>query len=178
MPGKPEPGASLQAIITSPNFYPTFGIKLIAGRLPDDAHRADDARNADDAARKVPNVVINRKGAEVLGFDSPEAAIGKTVGGPIPVRLSVCGECRFFSPRDRQSDHVLLSFALLDDPAHTTLRVEGDPRETIAALRSIWRQTAPQVPFEAQTANQNMEEYYKADDRATRLFGIGAGLAV
>jgi putative ABC transport system permease protein len=60
----------------------------------------------------------------------------------------------------------------------TTLRVEGDPRETIAALRGIWRQTAPQVPFDAKTANQNMEEYYKADDRATRLFGIGTGLAV
>jgi putative ABC transport system permease protein len=48
----------------------------------------------------------------------------------------------------------------------------------IAKLRTIWRQIAPDVPFEARTASQNMEDYYQADDRATRLFGIGAGLAV
>lgn len=179
VPGKPEPGASLQAIITSPNFYPTFGIKLIAGRLPDDAHRADDARNADDAARKVPNVVINRKGAEVLGFDSPEAAIGKTVGRSNPrTIIGVVENARFFSPRDPVNPTMYYYHSRFSTIPRTTLRVEGDPRETIAALRSIWRQTAPQVPFEAQTANQNMEEYYKADDRATRLFGIGAGLAV
>ncbi|KTW01927.1 ABC transporter permease [Sphingomonas sanguinis] len=179
VPGKPEPGASLQAIITSPNFYPTFGIKLIAGRLPDDAHRADDARNADDAARKVPNVVINRKGGEVLGFDSPEAAIGKTVGRSNPrTIIGVVENARFFSPRDPVNPTMYYYHSRFSTIPRTTLRVEGDPRETIAALRSIWRQTAPQVPFEAQTANQNMEEYYKADDRATRLFGIGAGLAV
>ncbi|MBB4611094.1 ABC transporter permease [Sphingomonas yabuuchiae] len=177
--GKPEPGPSLQAIITSPNFYPTFGIKLIAGRLPDDSHRADDARNADDAARKIPNVVVNRKGAEALGFDSPEAAIGKTVGRSNPrTIIGVVENARFFSPRDPVNPTMYYYHSRFSTIPRTTLRVEGDPRETIAALRGIWRQIAPQVPFEAQTANQNMEEYYKADDRATRLFGIGAGLAV
>ncbi|WP_294310940.1 ABC transporter permease [uncultured Sphingomonas sp.] len=179
VPGKPEPGPSLQAIITSPNFFPTFGIKLIAGRLPDDAHRADDARNADDATRVVPNVVVNRKGAEALGFDSPEAAIGKTVGRANPrTIIGVVENARFFSPRDPVNPTMYYYHSRFSTIPRTTLRVEGDPRETIAALRGIWRQTAPQVPFDAKTANQNMEEYYKADDRATRLFGIGAGLAV
>ncbi|WP_375243408.1 ABC transporter permease [Sphingomonas parapaucimobilis] len=179
VPGKPEPGASLQAIIVSPNFFPTFGIKLLAGRLPDDAHRADDARNADDATRTVPNVVINRKGAEALGFDSPEAAIGKTVGRNNPrTIIGVVENARFFSPRDPVNPTMYYYHSRFSTIPRTTLRVEGDPRETITALRGIWRQIAPQVPFEAKTASQNMEEYYKADDRTTRLFGIGAGLAV
>jgi putative ABC transport system permease protein len=179
VPGKPEPGASLQAIIVSPNFFPTFGIKLLAGRLPDDAHRVDDARNADDATRTVPNVVINRKGAEALGFDSPEAAIGKTVGRTNPrTIIGVVENARFFSPRDPVNPTMYYYHSRFSTIPRTTLRVEGDPRETITALRGIWRQIAPQVPFEAKTASQNMEEYYKADDRTTRLFGIGAGLAV
>jgi len=179
VPGKPEPGASLQAIIVSPNFFPTFGIKLLAGRLPDDAHRVDDARNADDATRTVPNVVINRKGAEALGFDSPEAAIGKTVGRNNPrTIIGVVENARFFSPRDPVNPTMYYYHSRFSTIPRTTLRVEGDPRETITALRGIWRQIAPQVPFEAKTASQNMEEYYKADDRTTRLFGIGAGLAV
>jgi putative ABC transport system permease protein len=179
VPGKPEPGASLQAIIVSPNFFPTFGIKLLAGRLPDDAHRVDDARNADDATRTVPNVVINRKGAEALGFDSPEAAISKTVGRTNPrTIIGVVENARFFSPRDPVNPTMYYYHSRFSTIPRTTLRVEGDPRETITALRGIWRQIAPQVPFEAKTASQNMEEYYKADDRTTRLFGIGAGLAV
>ncbi|WP_433911011.1 FtsX-like permease family protein [Sphingomonas yabuuchiae] len=179
VPGKPEPGPSLQAIIVSENFFPTFGLKLIAGRLPDNAHRADDSRNATNPPPNVMNVVINREGVKALGFDSPEAAIGKTVGRDNPrTIIGVVENARFFSPREFINPTMYYYQSRSSTIPRTTLRVEGDPRETIAALRGIWRQIAPQVPFEAKTANQNMEEYYKADDRATRLFGIGAALAV
>lgn len=36
----------------------------------------------------------------------------------------------------------------------------------------------PQVPFDAQTADERLTEFYEDDERATRLFAIGAGLAV
>ena len=179
VPGKPEPGPSLQAIIVSSNFFPTFGLKLIAGRLPDDAHRADDSRNATGPGPNVINVVINREGVRALGFSSPEAALGKTVGRTNPrMIIGVVENARFFSPRDPVNPTMYYYQSRFSTIPRTTLRVEGDPRETIAALRAIWRQIAPQVPFEAKTANQNMDEYYKVDDRTTRLFGIGAGLAV
>jgi putative ABC transport system permease protein len=46
------------------------------------------------------------------------------------------------------------------------------------AVRAIWQRTVPQVPFEAETAETQLTKFYEADDRATRLFAIGAGLAV
>jgi putative ABC transport system permease protein len=178
-PGKPEPGPSLQAILVSSNFFPTFGLKLIAGRLPDDAHRADDARNANDSAPNVMNVVLNRKGVEALGFGSPEAALGKTVGRGNPrTIIGVVENARFFSPRDPVNPTMYYYQSRFTTIPRTTLRIDGDPQAMIAKLRTIWRQIAPDVPFEARTASQNMEDYYQADDRATRLFGIGAGLAV
>ncbi|WP_430637577.1 ABC transporter permease [Sphingomonas hankookensis] len=36
----------------------------------------------------------------------------------------------------------------------------------------------PQVPYDGETADDRLADFYKADDRATRLFAIGAGLAV
>jgi len=178
-PGKPEPGPSLQAILVSSNFFPTFGLKLIAGRLPDDAHRADDTRNANDSAPNVMNVVLNRKGVEALGFGSPEAALGKTVGRGNPrTIIGVVENARFFSPRDPVNPTMYYYQSRFTTIPRTTLRIDGDPQAMIAKLRTIWRQIAPDVPFEARTASQNMEDYYQADDRATRLFGIGAGLAV
>lgn len=179
VPGKPEPGPSLQAILVSSNFFPTFGLKLIAGRLPDDAHRADDTRNANDPAPNVMNVVLNRKGVEALGFGSPEAALGKTVGRGNPrTIIGVVENARFFSPRDPVNPTMYYYQSRFTTIPRTTLRIDGDPQAMIAKLRTIWRQIAPDVPFEARTASQNMEDYYQADDRATRLFGIGAGLAV
>lgn len=179
VPGKPEPGPSLQAILVSSNFFPTFGLKLIAGRLPDDAHRADDTRNANDSAPNVMNVVLNRKGVEALGFGSPEAALGKTVGRGNPrTIIGVVENARFFSPRDPVNPTMYYYQSRFTTIPRTTLRIDGDPQAMIAKLRTIWRQIAPDVPFEARTASQNMEDYYQADDRATRLFGIGAGLAV
>jgi len=179
VPGKPEPGPSLQAILVSSNFFPTFGLKLIAGRLPDDAHRADDARNGNDTKGRPTNVWINRQAVQVLGFDSPEAALGKTVGRTNPRTIvGVVENARFFSPRDPVNPTMYYYQSRFTTIPRTTLWIDGDPSAMIAKLRTIWRQIAPEVPFEARTASQNMEDYYQADDRATRLFGIGAGLAV
>jgi putative ABC transport system permease protein len=58
------------------------------------------------------------------------------------------------------------------------VRFDGDPRGMTEALRGVWRRIAPEVPFKAVTADQNLETYYKSDDQASRLFAIGAGLAV
>ena len=58
------------------------------------------------------------------------------------------------------------------------MRVTGDPRTALKSLEGLWQRMVPQVPFNAQTADQRLTDFYEADDRATRLFGIGAGLAV
>ncbi|MBZ6382245.1 ABC transporter permease [Sphingomonas sanguinis] len=186
VPGKPEPGPSLQAIIIGPNFFPTFGIKMIAGRLPDNAHRADDTRYTDQTGSdgrpiQIPNVIINRRGVEDLGFRSPQEAIGKIVGKPnVNARMivGVVENARFFSPREAVNGTMYYYRSEYSRNPRTTFQIDGDPQAIIATLRSLWAQIAPQVPFEAYTVGQSLEDYYKADDRATRLFGIGAGLAV
>jgi putative ABC transport system permease protein len=58
------------------------------------------------------------------------------------------------------------------------LRFTGDAKPLLEAARTVWRQDAPEVPFDAKTANQNLETYYQHDDHTARLFTIGAVLAV
>lgn len=48
----------------------------------------------------------------------------------------------------------------------------------LSAIRGVWQRMAPQVPFDGDTAETRLATFYEADDRATRLFAIGAGLAV
>ena len=42
----------------------------------------------------------------------------------------------------------------------------------------VAQRMAPQVPFGGKSADDRLDDFYKADEQATRLFAIGAGLAV
>lgn len=180
LPGVAGPGPSLRWVIVGPDFFDTYGARLLAGRLFDAAHGAD---NAQGRPAKAPiNIVVNRRALSALGFASPTEAVGKTVGGSRPrTIIGVVEDLRFASPREPTGPTYYIHYR---DPAGgfgtnvISVRYTGDPRAMLDAIRSQWQRIVPQVPFNAQTADRRLFEFYEADDRAARLFGIGAGLAV
>ncbi|QDK35036.1 ABC transporter permease [Sphingomonas sp. IC081] len=179
LPGVAGDGPSLRWIITGPDFFKVYGARVLAGRVFDAAHRDDDAL-ARDMASGI-NIVINRQAVSTLGFRSPQEAIGKTVGGKRPrTIIGVVEDMRFFSPRQPNSATYYVYYSQPEKAftAVVSIRYTGDPRVTMDALRTIWQRSVPQVPFEAATADTQLTKFYEADDRATRLFAIGAGLAV
>lgn len=178
IPGQAGDGPSLQWYFVGPGFFDTMGIRLLAGRSFDNAHQLDDF--TDKGWKEAVNVVVNRRGAETLGFSNPADAIGKTVGGAESPRtiVGVVENARFFSSRDPINATLYYYTPRQTQSWPITLRYEGDTEATLRAVEGAWRRVAPNVPFDAKTASQNMEAYFEADDRATRLFAIGAGLAV
>lgn len=179
LPGVAGPGPSLKWELVSPRFFETHGTRLLAGRWFDDAHGADDIAGRDQA--KGMNIVINRRALPTLRFASPEEAIGKTIGGERPrTIIGVVDDMRFDTPRKALPPTYYLYYRLpekIGTPV-TTIRTTGDPRPAMQAVQALWQRMMPQVPFNAKTADERLADFYEADDRATRLFGIGAGLAV
>ncbi|WP_271299736.1 ABC transporter permease [Sphingomonas sp. CV7422] len=180
LPGVAGSGPSLNWVDVGPGFFDTYGITPVAGRLFDDAHAADN--RAKQNLGVGVNILISRKAVTTLGFRSPQEAIGKTVGGDRPRTIvGVVPDIRFVSPHDPIAatyyyytpDPLDLSYVTV-----TSLRFTGDPRAMLAQVRQVWQRMAPQVPFGGKTADERLARFYAADDRATRLFGIGAGLAV
>ncbi|MDQ1231362.1 ABC transporter permease [Sphingomonas sp. SORGH_AS_0879] len=180
LPGVPGDGPSLRRIGTGPDFFKTYGTRLIAGRFFDDQHRGDDVLQS--AKGQPNNIIINRRALSTLRFTTPEDAVGKTVGGDRPrTIIGVVDDMRFFSPRAPNDATYYTYYGKPEDNlggSAATIRFQGDPRAMTAAVRHLWQQMVPNVPFDAATAEKKLEEFYEADDRATRLFGIGAGLAV
>ncbi len=179
LPGVAGPGPSLRWVIAGPNFFDAYRPRLLAGRLFDDAHGADDAGTQDLV--KGINIVINRRAVSTLRFRSPQDAIGKTVGGERPrTVIGVIDDLRFASPRTPNAATYYLYYrdmAKIDGPV-ASVRFTGDPRAMRATIGTLWRRMVPNVPFDGETADQRLAKFYKADDQATRLFGIGAALAV
>ncbi|MFZ5795052.1 MAG: ABC transporter permease, partial [Pseudomonadota bacterium] len=59
------------------------------------------------------------------------------------------------------------------------VRYSGDPKAMTAALETAWKRVAPGVPFRARSVEDNLfARYYKADAQRSRLFTIGAVLAI
>lgn len=178
MPGRPAPGLSVLAIATGPEFFKTYGPRLLAGRLFDDAHGSDDSSDW----RKWPqgrNIVINARAVTALGFRSPDEAIGKTVGGSMPrTIIGVIDQLRFFSPRAPDEASYYIYYRDLPPTPVAAIRFSGDRQAMLDAVRATWRRLAPEIPLLVETADQRLAPFYEADDHAARLFSIGAGLAV
>ncbi|WP_420607098.1 FtsX-like permease family protein [Novosphingopyxis sp.] len=180
LPGVSGSGPSLIWEIVGPHFFDVYGTSLVAGRLFDDTRPADNSMGGSTGTEI--NIVINRKAVGTLGFTSPQAAIGKTVGGDRPrTIIGVVGDMGFSGPRD-PIEATYYRYAAdpapLDSAIVASIRFTGDPRAVMAEIETIWQRMVPQVPFNAQTADQRLTKFYEDDDRATRLFAIGAGLAV
>jgi len=178
IPGKAGEGPSLRMINVGPDFFKAYAPRVLAGRLFDDAHGTDDS--ADWQKRHASrNIVINSKAAHVLGFQSPKEAVGKTVGGGTPMTIiGVIDQLRFFSPRQPDDPTYYVYYREPKYNLVASIRFIGDPRLMLDRVRATWHQLVPTVPFQGDTADQRLTKFYEDDDRATRLFGIGAGLAV
>lgn len=184
IPGVAEDGPSIRFFETTPGFFKVIGARVLAGRVFDLSHPADVNQNLTELngdGNKPLSIVINRTAMIAFRFPSPQAAIGKTVGGgrgPLRTIIGVVEDMRFGDPRTPIPPMMYDFQARNPDRGIAILRFSGDPQSVMDAARSIWRQEAPEVPFEAKTATQSIEEFYKQDDHAAHLFTIGAVLAI
>jgi len=182
LPGRTGWGAALgptmMAINVGPDFFRAYAPRLLAGRFFDDAHGADDSTEWWKGNRGR-NIVINKRAVAALGFRSPAEAVGKIVGGSMPrTIIGVIDDLRFFTPRLPAGPIYYQYMRDVPPSPVATIRFTGDPRPMLEQVRATWHRLAADVPLRADTADRKLEEFYKSDDRATRLFAIGAALAI
>ncbi|MEG8025467.1 FtsX-like permease family protein [Sphingomonas aurantiaca] len=181
-PGGSSVKTSVMDVDTGRDYFRVYGARLIAGRLFDTAHADDRALlTLEQRKRTGPNIVINRKAATALGFASPAAALGQTIndGSRPSTIIGVVDDVRFRSPRD-PVDPVAYSYNSIDILSpYAAVRYAGDPKAMATAMEAAWKRVVPGVPFDARSVEDNLfRRYYKADAQRSRLFTIGAVLAI
>jgi putative ABC transport system permease protein len=194
-PGQAGDGPSMNVVTAAPDFFQTYGAHLLAGRLPDLAYGADypvvlprgrDAAKATQAHQPAPNVVLNARAVQALGFKSPADAIGKVVregsgdGAFTPLTvIGVVSDIRMRSPRRPVPPTLYYGKSGDIHNVVAVVRYTGADSHTLIDLMAAdWRRIAPTAPFSAKTIDQSLGRYYAKDDHQGRLFIIGALLAV
>ncbi|PTS86271.1 transporter, partial [Sphingomonas sp. HMWF008] len=185
-PGTTQRRPTLSQVRVGQDFFATYSARMLAGRALNARFGMDDLAEATGAAPATAarNTVINRSAAALLGFKSPEAAVGKAIemdvaGGRRPLTIAgVIEDMRFESLRGPVSPTLYLYQSTAITNPVASLRFTGGDADVTAAVAQLWRSMVPQIPFEAVTAERSLAALYASDDQRSRLFLAGAVVAV
>ena len=154
------------------DFLSVYGIKLIAGRnfKPTD----HDPRGANLRA-----MMINRSAAKLLGFKSPEDAIGKTIlrGKRKWDVVGVVEDYHQKSLRYPMEPMIFMPFYGTNNQISIKL-TPGDLPGTIAQIKNKYEAFFPGNLFDYNFLDETFNRQYENDQLFGKAFGIFAGLAI
>ena len=150
----------------TPDWFKVYGIRLLAGRLSAD-HAAEVAER---------NVVLDRSAALALGFASPEAAIGQTLGtrpdnqGRSSVTVAaVIDDLRFEGTRSAHVPNLLWPWQ--DVPGGAISVHSRDPAATRRHLVDLLNQALPDDETPVLSVREQQARKVENDIRLGRLIG-------
>jgi putative ABC transport system permease protein len=171
----PEIGAnvSMARFTADANFPSVFGLTYVAGGLPASSPEAANGR-----------VLLNASAVAALGWTAEEA-VGRTVPGAHGDGGRVAGvveDFHFTSMRSRIQPAIIL---IRDNPADTmnpvflTLAITStDPDAVLDAVRGVWSEVLPSIPFEYLFLDRAFADLHREDERRATLLVIAAGTAL
>lgn len=185
-PGLRGEHLSLNVTTTGTGFFSTYGARIAAGRDFIQNFGMDDLyANPTAPADRAANAILNMAALQTLGFSAPEQALGQRLDLDTPTgrqQLSVIGvvnNIRFHSPRGPVPGTVyLFKSREISNPVAAIRFSESASGAREAQLHQLWRALAPEVPFQAITAEDNLAEYYAVDVQRSRVFTAATFVAV
>ena len=159
----------VQGFQASVDFVETMGIELLAGRTHRGAFRND---------AETENIVINEAALRVLGWESPEEAIGRQVRFASGVTQTVVGVVRDFHFRTmHQEIEPLVLFH--GTGLHLVVRIRPeDIRSTLGFIEGAWSEFFPDYPFAFTFLDDDIDRLYRNEARIGYFFGVFALVAL
>ncbi|MEO3408470.1 ABC transporter permease [Mucilaginibacter sp. CAU 1740] len=163
--------ADIKCINTDYGFIPTYGIKLAAGR-----------NFSRDFATDSNNFVINTTTVKVLGWKTPESAIGRDMsyGSRKGKVIGVVNDFHFESLHQNIVP-LLMEMPPFDNNNYGKVSIKISGSNTNAALATIeqtWKKYQPETPFRYTFLDERFQRLYNAEQQQSHLFTIFSCLAI
>ncbi|MGZ5202050.1 MAG: ABC transporter permease [Telluria sp.] len=145
------------------NFFKVYGVRPRFGRLFDPSLD----RSGGD------NIVLNARAAEVLGFGSPEAAVGQMLDGRGRI-VGIAPDLRFQTLKHQPGP---VMFNVKEDLNVFTVRVTGDMPAAREAIEAAWVRHFPNDPPDIESAASIYAQNYDEDLRLAKILGLASIVA-
>jgi hypothetical protein len=157
----------------SPNFFELHGIAPLAGRL---------FNSGDKGSESTSPLVLNEESARLLGFASPELAIGQRLrvrGMRMNMEdheiVGVAPKVRFNSLRESPPPVV---YMISNYGATLIARARGSIADAEQAMHDLWPRYLPNALLQARHAGDVFAESYADDARLVRLLALSTLIAM
>jgi putative ABC transport system permease protein len=180
--GRQDPSRKeVTLIFGDDRFCKMYGFELLAGRF---LEASDTNYIAKSVAEKdqIMKAVVNEQLIKELEFKSNEEALGQRIWvGWNSGNLEIVGVVRDFNTG---SLHEAIKSALITpnprdyEQAGVKIEANSNVPETIAAIEAAWKITYPEGIFSYKFLDEQIDSFYKAEERLFSLFKIFSGLAM
>ncbi|MBL7871191.1 MAG: FtsX-like permease family protein, partial [Cyclobacteriaceae bacterium] len=180
--GREDPSRKEVTLIFGDDHFCTmYGLQLLAGRF---LEASDTNYIAQSLAEKdqIIKAVVNEQLIHELQFESNDAAIGERVWvGWNSGNVEIVGVVGDFNTG---SLHQVIKPALITpnpkDYEQAGIKIEANSNvpETLAAIEAAWRTAYPEGIFSYKFLDEQIDAFYKAEERLFTLFKIFSGLAM
>lgn len=149
---------SLQLIVSDAHYADTYKIPMLTGVF----FAADKA-----SARDGQTAVINKQAAIMLGFDSPEDAVGKqiTINGQNPVSVAGVTDDFYLNTMHAEQPAVVWRNVFASSfYRYFSIRMQpGSMAESLTAVNNKLKELMPDAPFEYTFMDQTLERMYQSE---------------
>ena len=156
------------------NYLEVMGIPLVTGRNFDPAIAGD----------TINSVIVNE--AFVRNFNwTNETALGQslsgyyeTAGKTQPVVIGVVKDFNFRPLKEEIKPQLFHQFSDYS-PFRFIVRLQpGDPSPALAGIEKTWSRLAPEVPFKYSFLDEDLDRFYRAEQRWSKIVGWAGGISI
>jgi putative ABC transport system permease protein len=149
-------------------YIATYGLKLLAGRNFEQPIIQDTSR-----------AIITLSLAQILGFTTPEAAVGNQfrMGN---IRYTIKGVVEDFHHEGmkKPAEPVIFIHRHPFEFGFYSFRVQGDIQKLLGQLQSVWKKHYPGDPFDYFFSNEYFDRQYNEEIRLSRILTAFTLLAI
>ena len=168
--GKPEEEFMFRTEFVDPDFAKTLGLKIIAGRDLSENFKTD----------SLQSVLVNRTAANTLGY-TPEHAIGKWVKNlsKDSLRRTIVGVVEDYHFQSLKAKIEPLVITPGRDKRLALIKLKTDHlQSTIASIKKVYADAAPDYPFEYSFLDEQFDMAYKTESRQQSVLSIFSIIAI
>lgn len=159
----------LQGIIVAAGYAETLGLELLAGRS---------FSGPLDSQAESDKILLNETAMRLLGWDTPEEALGERVQFGIGMTQTVIGVVRDFHLR---SLHLPIEPLVILYGRGQLIAVRIHPEDTkttLAFIEPAWTRHFPDFPFAFSFIDEDVDRLYRAEQRIGYVFAVFALVGV
>ena len=159
----------LQGIIVAADYVETLGLELLAGRS---------FRGPLDSQAESDKILLNESALRLLGWDTPDEALGNQVRFGIGMTQTVIGVVRDFHLR---SLHLPIEPLVILYGRGQLIAARIHPEDTLGTLdymERAWVRHFPDFPFAFSFIDEDIDRLYRAEQRMGYVFAVFAVVGV